>query len=102
MTTDSAAGRIDLVISAQNTVRRSPLRLDHETDTRHDPSSLSSDHLINQLQAQLEHARIPCGRHRTEVARAKVRANSAVLSRASELRVVPGVEAFGSELNPAA
>src|SRR5947207_7736768 len=62
--------------------------------------------LVDQLQPELEDPRVPGRSYRSEIAGAKIsaypRRACTSLARSAKLRVVPGIEALGAELDPAA
>jgi hypothetical protein len=50
--------------------------------------------LANYFQSKLEYSRIPSRSHSTKIACPKIGADTAILTRASKLRVVPGIKGF--------
>jgi hypothetical protein len=58
--------------------------------------------LVNYFQSKLEYSRVPSRSHSTKIACSQIGADTAILARASKLRVVPGVKAFCPEFHSAA
>src|SRR6185369_4180836 len=52
--------------------------------------------------SKLEYSRVPSRSHSTKIACSQIGADTAILARASKLRVVPGVKAFCPEFHSAA